>query len=685
MKRTFLAAVLILGVFSALGFAVTCPPGQYAVTFRYVPLPGEVIRSVSLRGSFNNWGEWPMEREPDGSWAITVCLEPGEYQYKFYINGQWPKDMATARGGGPVDPEAHGYVDDGFGGRNAIRRVGTSISGLWDFKIRVLPSPLVDHNNLNLTLAYGGYTLTSLSKFGWGGTFNEQGFELSGLVLGSTELKAGMYFDPQAVRYKHTFVELKPPLFGLDLTAKVEHWVEGYLPDDRCPAEVTFVFDPRGGTFLSVTVAGDFNGWNPTATPMTYDPATGLWSAKVRLDPGTVRYKYVINGTWVGNMSTDHPVGGGPVDADADGYVDDGFGGQNAVRIVRSPCKADLVAVTFRYKPRAWQSVIYEITVPGAWPAWTGYGWWDPSNAPSLSPQPDGTWAVTLMLPPGTFIEYKYWIRDDTNSWGYWVPDMSDFGGEGPADPDAYGYRWGGNAVRFVGDPMPSYMRYTLSAKFGNLEGILRFEDCCCGIMLKDLTLNATNLSLCCGITYNAELLFTKAGFQHLKLSFDNLFSPCCGISMGLDVEFGVAFKTVSPRFSWPGISGCFTVYGNTVGSGFSLQGIEIYGWKLHCDIGTCQYLEVLTALNVAKIEEIFNADIFQGDEYEMVKLGFCGAACCGDNWTLTVTAFFGPSGRIFDITRIWVDTWIPLFPNLTLVANFSNSGEGYLGFEFKF
>jgi hypothetical protein len=31
------------------------------------------------------------------------------------------------------------------------------------------------------------------------------------------------------------------------------------------------------------------------------------------------------------------------------------------------------------------------------------------------------------------------------------------------------------------------------------------------------------------------------------------------------------------------------------------------------------------------------------------------------------------------------VDTWIPLFPNFTLVANFSNLGEGYLGFEFKF
>jgi len=68
-----------------------------------------------------------------------------------------------------------------------------------------------------------------------------------------------------------------------------------------------------------------------------------------------------------------------------------------------------------------------------------------------------------------------------------------------------------------------------------------------------------------------------------------------------------------------------------------------------------------------------------------MVKLGFCGPACCGGSWTLTVTAFFGPSGGIFDITRIWVDIWVPIFSNLTIVTNFSSFGEGYVGFEFKF
>lgn len=94
-----------------------------AVTFTYVPEPGQTVDSVSLRGSFNNWGETPMQRQPDGSFSITLYLPPGTYQYKYFIDGAWPRDMRIARNGGPVDPEADGYASDGYGGRNAVRVV----------------------------------------------------------------------------------------------------------------------------------------------------------------------------------------------------------------------------------------------------------------------------------------------------------------------------------------------------------------------------------------------------------------------------------------------------------------------------------------------------------------------------------------------------------------------------------
>jgi len=97
-------------------------------TFTYVPLEDEEVVSVSLRGSFNSWGEWPMEEQSDSTWNITVDLEPGECQYKFFINGKWPQDMSTARAGGPIDPNAIGYINDGFGGQNAICRIKEEVT-----------------------------------------------------------------------------------------------------------------------------------------------------------------------------------------------------------------------------------------------------------------------------------------------------------------------------------------------------------------------------------------------------------------------------------------------------------------------------------------------------------------------------------------------------------------------------
>jgi cyclomaltodextrinase len=102
------------------GYGKGCPTGRVPVTFTYIG--NESVKSVSLRGSFNNWGEWPMEYS-NGTWSITVCLRPGKYEYKYFINGQWIKDMSTGNDGKPVDPEADAYAPDGYGGKNAVRIV----------------------------------------------------------------------------------------------------------------------------------------------------------------------------------------------------------------------------------------------------------------------------------------------------------------------------------------------------------------------------------------------------------------------------------------------------------------------------------------------------------------------------------------------------------------------------------
>jgi hypothetical protein len=85
------------------------------------------------------------------------------------------------------------------------------------------------------------------------------------------------------------------------------------------------VLQPEART---VDVAGDFNGWDPTRTPLE-QTATGAWTVTIPLQPGRYEYMFVVDGKqWVG-------------DPFAVEQADDGFGSRNAVLDVR-PTEAAL-------------------------------------------------------------------------------------------------------------------------------------------------------------------------------------------------------------------------------------------------------------------------------------------------------------------------------------------------------
>ena len=68
----------------------------------------------------------------------------------------------------------------------------------------------------------------------------------------------------------------------------------------------------------SVSVAGDFNGWNPGQTQLERSEG-GIWTATIALKPGRYQYMFVIDGKqWIAD----------PLAAEGEG---DGFGAQNAV------------------------------------------------------------------------------------------------------------------------------------------------------------------------------------------------------------------------------------------------------------------------------------------------------------------------------------------------------------------
>lgn len=107
------------------------PDPETEHVFTYTPPSGApAIQSITVRGSFNAWGELPMSLQPGGTWRATVELADGSYQYKYFINGAWPGDMCYDETWGDagydywIDPDATECVDDGNGGQNAVFLVG---------------------------------------------------------------------------------------------------------------------------------------------------------------------------------------------------------------------------------------------------------------------------------------------------------------------------------------------------------------------------------------------------------------------------------------------------------------------------------------------------------------------------------------------------------------------------------
>jgi diguanylate cyclase (GGDEF)-like protein len=87
------------------------PPHKVSIV--YYPEPG--VQRVALVGSFNNWDKDadPMLRRPDGVFEFTISLNPGDYCYKFVLNGSvWISD-----------PKNHHTQPDNMGGVNSLLQV----------------------------------------------------------------------------------------------------------------------------------------------------------------------------------------------------------------------------------------------------------------------------------------------------------------------------------------------------------------------------------------------------------------------------------------------------------------------------------------------------------------------------------------------------------------------------------
>ncbi len=310
------SAILILAT------AMLClVPAAMATTVTFhMAAPG--AGQVYLAGTFNNWNsntDLLRDEDGDGVFSITVQIVPGEYQYKFVIDGTWKED-----------PHAADYVDDGHGGRNGIIVVEGETMDVGG-KDAPAEKPAVKKRapagsrevTFKLEPKIGGVSDVFVA-----GSFNDWNASADRMT---DEDGDGVYEITLSLpKGEH------PYKFVVDGNWMADENAEDFIDDGFGGQKslvrvglssedgmklrrVPFIFttaDEYGAVYL----AGTFNDWNPGKTLM--EKGEGEWRLDLLLPPGEHLYKFVADGKWI----TDRDRG--------DAFVDDGHGGENSVVMV---------------------------------------------------------------------------------------------------------------------------------------------------------------------------------------------------------------------------------------------------------------------------------------------------------------------------------------------------------------
>jgi 1,4-alpha-glucan branching enzyme len=66
---------------------------------------------VFVAGSFNGWepSAMPLQKQEGDRWVVELMLDPGKYEYRFVVDGEWTDD-----------PLSSAYVSNPFDGLNGV-------------------------------------------------------------------------------------------------------------------------------------------------------------------------------------------------------------------------------------------------------------------------------------------------------------------------------------------------------------------------------------------------------------------------------------------------------------------------------------------------------------------------------------------------------------------------------------
>ncbi|RLE29997.1 hypothetical protein DRJ54_03620 [Candidatus Acetothermia bacterium] len=404
------------------------------------------------------------------------------------------------------------------------------VSGSWETTLKILPTTEIYYSELTLSFGVAGWELESESKL-YSSGLKYQNFYLDG-YLGDWDVWGKIYFHAQDVRYQKAWLDFERPLGDGTLTLSVNHWAseDDYFSSDE----------------------DRFGPW-PCRAAISWDQAWRYFGETISVEGPVEGYYY--SGYLKLNIGRDYP------DPDRfeiyipSSYVDDfeAVFGDNFWEDWAAT--GQVICVTDTIEGQRWtyggprnegysiarvyltdpddlslgecQGTPPPLDCPGEVIRWfeahqhDGETLWIQGPVASIT-GPDTYWGypntyrvrigggssadnrleVIMTSHPGWSTEGTYF--DEVVCVYGKITMHGDIAVIEP--PDLIEAREGPCCTALPG----TFMAYRVEYTWDPFTITLDFGDCCTGIGFRRLEVSASGLSLCCGLSYDAELVFSK-------------------------------------------------------------------------------------------------------------------------------------------------------------------------------
>lgn len=564
-----------------------------------------------------------------------------------------------------------------------------SLAGTWGLTFELLPNTRIYSSEITLRWGFApGWNLESESKIYSDGLLRYQNFYLEG-GFGELGVSGKIYFHARDVRYQKLWVNAEVPVGGGTLLGSFNHWATAadYTSSDKdrfgpwpCLDVVSwedawmfigrevhvtgpvlgFHLLPGGALILNIGRAfpdpDRFQIYIPAANRSAFEELFGpgfweTWVTKTVCVKGTIKgYRYTTGG----------PGGGGYSVAEVSITSPAALSVGTCPGVALSPRCPGTTVKWFRAKDYVGQVVyvqgpVASITGPATYHGYANHyrvrigGGGDVGNRVEvIIPYRPGWPTATTSYTNEVCVQGRITLRD-----GIAVilpPDLVSTSGS-PCCPG------GGLPGMFVN----WRFRYTLSPWTVTVD----FGDCCTGVSFRRLSIAATGLPLCCGLTSDGSFSFAKAGLESVAFTVKGLPLFCCGLVADLSVTFTPDSKKVTLTPKWPAVTGCLTVYGDVARAGAIWEGLVLYGWRVYCWLDRVR-LEAGVALDREKMNEASPLS-FRSGEWQYLGLAYSSPACCGGDLWFGAEFWFGEGTYLFGLRRIKLSLEVPVVPSVVL------------------